>query len=138
MRLDLKYPPEFLEHNKCLASVGSSLMPHYKCFCGRAVQSAARVLALGVLSLCACAALGGAICILIYAPDRNRITAIRKMWLSCFYSGKTVIKDEKRYASKAIFFFPINSLLFVLLYFITFSPPAGFNISHVLWSPRKQ
>lgn len=37
---DLKYPPEFLEHNKCLASVGSSPMSHYKRCRGRAARSA--------------------------------------------------------------------------------------------------
>lgn len=94
--------------------------------------------ALGVHSRCARVALGGAISILIYAPDRNRIIAVRKMWLSCFNSGKTVIEGKEWYASKAIFFFLINSLLSVLLCFITLSLPAGFNISHVLRSPKKQ
>lgn len=38
----MKYPPEFLAHNKSLVSVGSSPMPHYKCFCGRAVLRVVR------------------------------------------------------------------------------------------------
>lgn len=95
---------------------------------------------LGVCSYCACTALGRTIYILIYAPNKNRVIVVGKMWPSCFYLGKTYSGTRIKMAwFKSIFFFSvINSLLFVSLHFITFSPPAGFNIFHALWSPERQ
>ena len=84
----VKAPLEFLEYNKCLPSVGSSPVPHGQCFCEKAAWRA--IWGLGTRSMyLGWTALGGAIYSRIYAPNRNRIIVVRKMWLSCFYLGKT-------------------------------------------------
>ena len=141
----LKCPLEFLKHNEYLRNIGSTPCPvtnvlqkgSAECNLG----AGDLVHALGVCSRCASTTLGWAVYILIYVPNRNRITVVRKMWPSCFYLGKTSqwYKNEDDMLRKYFSFFLINSLLFVSLYFIMiFFLPLKGSTFFIFYSPKRQ